>query len=82
MIPLIYFLFAWLVLVAIFAVLALITVLMNVRFGLSGFVTYAMTAVFLGVVCLVLLSTGGYFLTVDWSQDVSLVPPSESVYEL
>lgn len=82
MIPLGYFLVAWLVLVGIFAVMALITVLMNVRFGLSGIVTYAMTALFLGVVCVVLLATGGYFLSVDWSQDVTFVSPSTNVFEL
>ncbi|MCK9361284.1 hypothetical protein M0Q28_03570 [Patescibacteria group bacterium] len=82
MIPLGYFLIAWLVLVAIFALMAFVTVIMNVRYGLSGLMTYVSTAIFLIVVCAVLFATGGYLATVDWSQEADIVPSSEAVYEL
>ncbi|MCC6564009.1 hypothetical protein IT087_03895 [Candidatus Uhrbacteria bacterium] len=82
MIPLGYFLIAWLVLVAIFALMAFVTVIMNVRYGLSGLMTYVSTAIFLIVVCAVLFMVGGYLATVDWSQEADLVPSSNNVYEL
>jgi hypothetical protein len=82
MIPLGYFLIAWLVLVAIFALLAFVTVIMNVRYGLSGLMTYLSTACFLIVVCVTLFVVGGFLVTVDWSQDVNFIPTSANVYEL
>lgn len=82
MIPLSYFLVAWLVLVALFALMTFITVIMNVRYGLSGLMTYVSTGVFLAVICAVLLGVGGYFATIDWSQEVDLLPSSQPIYEL
>lgn len=82
MIPLVYFAIAWLVLVAVFALMTFITVLMNVRYGLSGMMTYLSTALFLTVVCGVLLGAGSYLITVDWSQDVEIMPASTNIYEL
>lgn len=82
MIPLGYFLVAWLILIAIFALLTFVTVIMNVRYGLSSLMTYVSTAIFLGVICVVLFAVGGYFATVDWSQEVNLLPSSTNVYEL
>ncbi len=83
MIPLGYFLIAWLVLVAIFALMTFVTVIMNVRYGLSGFLTYLSTAFFLGVVCVVLFAVGGYLLSIDWAQDVNVIPTSATdIYEL
>jgi len=72
MIPLVYFLFAWLVLVALFSIAALVTVLMALRYGLSGLLTTLSTALFLLVTCVVLLGMGSYLLGVDWSQNVNL----------
>jgi len=70
MIPLVYFLFAWLVLVALFAIAALVTVLMALRYGLSGLLTTLSTAIFLIVTCLVLIGMGSYLVGVDWTQNV------------
>ncbi len=82
MIPLVYFVIAWLALVAVFALMTLVTVLMNVRYGLSGLMTYLSTALFLVVICGVLLGVGSYLITVDWSQDVNIIPSSTNVLEL
>ncbi len=67
MIPLIWFLFAWLVVMAIFVILALMTLMIFLRFGLSSFATYATSALFLGGIIIMFVCTGGYLLTVDWS---------------
>lgn len=82
MIPLVYFVIAWLVLIAIFALLTFITVLMNVHYGLSGMLTYLSTAIFLVVICGVLLGVGSYLITIDWSQDVNIIPTSSNTLEL
>ncbi len=82
MVPLVYFLIAWLVFIAIFGLMSFITVIMNLRFGLSGGFTYVITGVFVGVSCLILLAAGGYLLTVDWTQTADLLPEAQNVLEL
>lgn len=71
MIPLSYFLIAWFIFLAIYLLMALISVLQMVRLGLAGAGTFLSTAVFLVVVVLVILGTGGYLVTVDWQQLVN-----------
>ena len=44
--------------------------------------TYVSTAIFLGVICVVMFAVGGYLATVDWSQEVNIVPSSSNIYEL
>jgi hypothetical protein len=73
MIPLVYFLFAWLVLMLLFAIGTLITVVMAMRYGLSGLTMTLATAVFLFVTCLVLIGMAGYLLGVDWSQNINVM---------
>ncbi len=82
MIPLVYFLIAWLVFIAIFGLMSFITVLMNLRYGLSGPVTYLTTALFIVVSCFVLLGVGGFMLTVDWSESIELLPQTTDVFAL
>lgn len=82
MIPLVYFMFAWLVLVAIFAIVALITVLMALRFGLSGPMTTLATAIFVGVAAAILIVTGSYLIGIDWTQNVGFTSSSASPYSL
>lgn len=74
MIPFVYFLIAWLVLVVIFAFLAFITVIMELRYAMQSLATYVITALFLGVTFLILLSMGSYLITVDWSQNIQIMP--------
>lgn len=81
MFPLFWFLLIWLVLVAIFSFMAGLTAIMNVRYGLTSFGTYVTTAVFLGVIAIVLIAVGGYALTVDWNQNVSLLGETSSAIQ-
>lgn len=71
MIPLIWFLFAWLMAIAVFLLLTLLTLGIFLRFGLSSFTTYASSAIFLLGIIGVLVFTGSYLLTVDWSQSIN-----------
>lgn len=73
MIPLIWFLFAWLFLMVVFAIGTFLTVMMVVRNGLSTATTYLSTAFFLLVIAVTLIVTGFYLLRVDWSQTLPLV---------
>lgn len=79
MIPLVYFLFAWLAFMMIFAFMSLITVFMNLRYGLSGTTTYVTTGTFVAVSCLVFVAAGTYLLFfVDWNASVGLLPSTPS----
>ena len=72
MIPLSAFLLAWLLVMSIFVLLVLLSVVMALRFGLSGFTTYVVTACFLMVIAIGMVASGGYFSTVDWTQPVTV----------
>lgn len=74
MVPLILFLAVWAILILGFGLLALITNIMSLRFGISGFMTIASNTAFVGVALLVLGATGFYLMGVDWSQSISVVP--------
>lgn len=72
MLPLSIFLLVWLVFLGIHLVMSFITVVQMMRFGIAGFGTVASTTAFLGLTTVILLVSGAFFLTVDWSQTVSL----------
>lgn len=72
MIPLVYLLLVWLILVGIFAVMTLLTIMMSVRHSVASFGAYASTLLFLVVVAWVLIAAGIYFMGVDWSQPLQL----------
>ena len=72
MIPLLWFLLGWLVLVALFALAALITVGLMLKFGVSSINTYLSTALFLGVTFIILGATGLFLSNVDWTQSMSI----------
>jgi len=81
MIPLQYFLLAWLVFLVIYTIMSLLTVMQMVRFGISGMGTYATTLLFLVLSLGTILASSAYFLTVDWSGSVNLFGGlQESVY--
>lgn len=73
MIPLIWFLFAWLFAMAVFALITFLTVLMNLRFAPATFTTYFTTIVFLATIVVVFFLTIPPLVTVDWSQSVSIL---------
>ncbi|MBI5654830.1 hypothetical protein HZC53_04230 [Candidatus Uhrbacteria bacterium] len=72
MIPLIYFLLAWVVFLGIFAVMSLLTMMQMLRFGLAGLGTYATTFIFLAVSVAVVLGSAFYFTGVDWNQSADI----------
>ena len=74
MIPLGYLLFAWAALLALYGLLALITIVQAIKHGPPDFFTYASTFAFLAVIAAVILGSGSYFLTVDWSERISVIP--------
>jgi hypothetical protein len=74
MLPLSWFLMAWLVLVIIHLLLASVTIMMHLRYGVTGFGTYLSSLVFIGVIVLTLLFTASYLLTVDWNQSLRILP--------
>lgn len=79
-IPLIWFLFTWFALIAIFAFMAFLTVAMTLRFGLSCAATYVYTGLFVLVSAGVLLTMYSYIVTVDWSQTVNLLGTSSITF--
>jgi len=82
MIPLIYFFYFWLIAVALFSFLALLTSIIALRYGLSSYGTYMTTAIFLAVSVVVIVFVAGYAVTVDWSQTVNLFPATAPTLEL
>ena len=76
MIPLGYFLIAWLVLLAINAILTLLTLMQLLRHGLPSSFTYVSTLVFMTVIAVVILGSGFYFMNVDWNVSVNVIPLS------
>ena len=81
MIPLGYFLIAWLVLVGLFCLLAFVTVVMQLRYGMSGTITFVSTTLFLVVSAAIILGMGWYLLMLDWSQEVQVIPGSTNILQ-
>ena len=65
MIPLYYFLLAWLVFLAIFLIIAAISILQMIRFGLSHILTELTTAVFVLISAVIIIGTLGFLSGVD-----------------
>ena len=74
MIPLLWIFFVWVLAVGFFLLLALFTVSLAMRFGLTGMTTYILCGIFLLVSGIIIFSSGSYLLTVDWTQTISLIP--------
>jgi len=74
MVPLGYFLLAWLVLLAIYAFLVLLTLVQMLRHGLPSVSAYASIFIFLIVTVGVVLGTGFYLISVDWTESANVIP--------
>lgn len=74
MIPLSFFLTAWIILLAIFGFVLMLTLIQVLRHGLPTAGTYISTFAFLTVIALVLLGVGGHLMTVDWATSVAIIP--------
>ncbi len=71
MIPLYAFLIAWLAFIGIYAIMALLSVIQMVRFGIANVGTYLSTVLFLAVLIVVLLGTGSTLIGIDWHQQLN-----------
>lgn len=74
MIPLSYFLIAWVILLAIFGVMMLLTLVQMLRHGLPSPWTYITTFIFLIVTAGVVIGSGLYFTGVDWTTTINVIP--------
>ena len=74
MVPLTLFLIIWIVCLAIYGFLILITLVQMLRHGLPSASAYVTTFVFLLVTAVVVISTSVYLTGVDWSLTVNVVP--------
>jgi len=72
MIPLYVFLLAWLIFLVLYGVMALVSMLQFVRFGVAGTGTWLSTITFLVVALCVVFGTGWYLLGADWMQTLNL----------
>lgn len=76
MIPLLWVFFAWVIGVALFGLFALLTMSLVLRFGLSGGSAFFYVGCFLFVAGILIVGSGTYLLSVDWSASFSLIPSS------
>ena len=75
MIPIIWFLIVWLIAMGVFFLLAILTMGIALRFGLSGSKTFILCILFFVVSVVVAGGVGLYELThVDWTQTVNPLP--------
>lgn len=74
MIPLGYFLIAWIVLLGVHAIFTIFTVMQILKHGTPNFATYFSTFMFIIVTTLTVLASGTYFLTIDWNQRIQPLP--------
>jgi hypothetical protein len=79
-VPLSYFLIAWAVLLAFYAVLVLLTLIQALRHGIASPITYISTFVFLVVIVVVVGGCGIFFLNTDWSAGVKVLPNDFQTY--
>ncbi len=72
MIPLYFFLIAWLVFLGLYGVMALVSLFQFIRFGVAGIGTWLSSLTFIAVVTVVILGTGSVLVGVDWHQSLNL----------
>ncbi len=60
------------ILLGLYFIMAMVSILQMVRFGIAGFGTYASTALFLTIFVITIFGSSLYLLNIDWSQSVSL----------
>lgn len=82
MIPFSWLLLIWLGMLAVFGLVALITLFTHVRYGVANLTTYFSTFLFLGVTTIILFLTGMYLVQVDWSQGLDLGPTLSGIFNL
>lgn len=77
-IPLWIFLLLWLVAVGFYALMAGLSSVQMLRYGLAGPGTYGAVILFLGCAGLTLLVAGGYLAAADWNTTLSILGGSSA----
>lgn len=72
MIPLSLFILAWFVLIAIYAILAFVSIVQMTRYAITGPVTYLSTTVYLIVASVVIFGILLFLFTIDWNTAIDL----------
>ena len=80
MIPMYIVAIVWLVALGIFVIAALFSILQMLRFGLAHFVTYASTAVFVGLSVLIIGGSLIFLSGADFKSNLSLEEPMGTVF--
>jgi len=73
MIPLFYFLLAWIVFLGLYGLMALMSIYQFMRFGIAQTGTWLTTVIFCTVTFLVVMGTGYLLIGVDWNQSLNLL---------
>ncbi len=68
--PIVYFLIAWAALLAILGLVALLSAIQMLRFGIAGASTTGVTFIFMAVGLTVTLATSAYLTTFDWKATI------------
>ncbi len=79
-IPLGYFLIAWAVLLGLYGILVFVTLVQTLKHGINAPLTYGSTFIFLTVIVAVIGGCGIYFMQVDWTTEVNILPASVSSF--
>jgi hypothetical protein len=74
MVPLSYFLVAWVAFLAIYGILVFVTLIQMLRHGLPSVGAYITTFFFLLITAGTVIWTVLYFTTVDWNIQIDLTP--------
>lgn len=72
MIPLGYFVIAWLIFLAIYALLSFFSIAQLLRLGVASFGTYASAILFLLVVIITILGVSSSVLAADWNVPINV----------
>lgn len=63
----------WFVLLAIFAIMALLSVIQLLRYGIAGPGTYLTTTLFLVVCIVTVVGASAYLVTINWQQSIDVL---------
>ncbi len=72
MIPFSIFLITWLVLLGIFIIMAALSIIQMLRYGLPGHGTSLTTLAFSVIALIVIFGTSIYLINIDWTQHIDL----------
>ena len=72
MIPLGYFIIAWLIFLVLYALLSFFSIAQMLRLGISSFGTYGSAILFLLIAVITVLGVSGVVLAADWTTPINV----------